>query len=141
MMKDRASVAVQMDEAVALSILAAARRAHPLEACGLLIGPANGPIRARTVARNIAADPMRRFEIDPGHLAQWQRRAREQDQRILGCWHSHPDNSLVPSMQDRAGADWPDLLWLIVGGDGMRLWRPRGAHFEPVPLVRCKAAA
>lgn len=141
MTEDRTSKPVQMDEAVALSILAAAARAHPLEACGLLIGPAGGKVAVGTVARNIAADPAHRFEIDPGHLARWQRLAREQGMCILGCWHSHPDGSPVPSAADRAGADWPALLWLVVAGGDMTLWRPQRRGFRPVRLVRCGRAA
>lgn len=130
-----------MADHAALSILGAARAAHPLEACGLLIGPSGGRIDAATVARNVATQPAHRFEIDPGHLAQWQRRAREQGRALIGCWHSHPDGRLEPSAHDHVGARWPGLLWLIVGGEAMALWQPMARGFRRVPLVRGAAAA
>ncbi len=136
-----ASEAVQMANRAALSILAAARAAHPLEACGLLIGPSEGRINAATIARNIAARREQQFEIDPGHLARWQRESREQGQRIIGCWHSHPNGQLAPSADDHHGAQWPGLLWLIVAGEAMALWRPAARGFQPVPLVRCGPAS
>ena len=141
MVQAPASASMEMDEAVALSILGWAAAAHPLEACGLLVGPTDGPILRATTARNLAPDPRVAFEIDPGHIAQWQRRAREQGHALLGCWHSHPDGGLTPSAADRAGATWPGLLWLILGNGAMRLWKPGGAGFVAVPLVRRHAAA
>lgn len=130
-----------MDERAALSILGWAAAAHPLEACGLLLGLAGGPIGEATLARNVADTPAHAFEIDPAHLLQWQRRARADGRRIIGCWHSHPDGRLEPSAADHAGALWPGLLWLIVGDGAMRLWRPVPEGFVAVPLVRRDGAA
>ena len=125
-----------MDETAAMSILQAAQAAHPLEACGLLLGTGTR-ITLATVAANVAPDPARHFEIDPAHLLHWQRRTRTDGQRIIGCWHSHPDGSATPSAADRAGAEGLDLLWLIAAGGHLRLWRVDGPGFAPVGLVRC----
>lgn len=113
----------------ARAIRAATQAAIPLEACGLLLGSASHITRA-TLARNVAAEPDRRFEIDPAHLLGMQRAAREAGLAILGCWHSHPNGRPAPSRHDAAGAATVGWLWLIaVPGGGLTLWRWSGSGF------------
>lgn len=119
-----------------MSILRAALAAHPLEACGLLLGDQPGRITAATVARNVADAPYSRFEIDPAHLIHWQRKAREEGLWLAGCWHSHPDGTIIPSRLDREGAEGLPFLWLIVAGDAMALWQLDAGGFRPMRLVR-----
>lgn len=114
---------MQLAAAARAQMLAAAARALPHEACGLLFGAA-GHIRTATIARNIAAEPWHRFEIDPAHLFAAQRRARTGPERLLGCWHSHPGGRPCPSVLDRAGVQDLAWLWLIVAGGAVRAFRP-----------------
>lgn len=119
-------------------ILGAARAAHPLEACGLLFGTP-GRILEATVARNVAATPRTRFEIDPAHLFDAHRRARQGPLSILGCWHSHPDGGPFPSTWDQEGVCDAGWLWLIAAGGRIRAFLPvadgqRISGFAEAPL-------
>lgn len=114
-------------------MLAATLAAGDDEACGLLFGAA-GLIRTATLARNIAADRRRRFEIDPAHLFEGHRQSRAGPDRLIGCWHSHPDGTAFPSRHDRAGVTDMAWLWLIVAGGEVRAFVPTAGGFDPVAL-------
>jgi proteasome lid subunit RPN8/RPN11 len=103
------------------------------EACGLLFGTA-GTIVEATVARNVAAEPWHRFEIDPAHLFDAHRRSRAGPHALIGCWHSHPNGNAQPSRHDRAGVADTDWLWLIVAGGRIRAWRPVPDGFAELVL-------
>ncbi|HTG37562.1 Mov34/MPN/PAD-1 family protein [Sphingomonas sp.] len=103
-------------------VTAAARAAHPLEACGLLLG-AGERVEQASVAANVAASPRDRFEIDPAHLLAAHRAARGGGLGIQGYWHSHPNGDPRPSATDAAMADPDGRLWAIVAGGDMRLYR------------------
>ncbi|HEX8486339.1 M67 family metallopeptidase [Sphingomonas sp.] len=109
------------------------------EACGLLLAK-DDDIMLAVPCRNVAADPARRFEIDPVALIAAHRAARAGGPAIVGHYHSHPDGSSLPSPRDAADAVPDGSLWLIVGADSARLWRavPHGLienRFDPVPCA------
>ena len=100
------------------AIADAGEAAYPAEACGLLVG-AKRPgdhwrVSRAEAARNVAADPRRRFEVDPGLRIGLERDLRGTDQRVIGHYHSHPDGPARPSATDLAMVHEPDLVWLIV---------------------------
>lgn len=92
-----------------------AAEAFPAECCGLLLGRA-GRIEMVVQAVNVAAQPTRRFEIDPATLLRTQREARERGKLLLGWYHSHPNGMPEPSVHDAAQAQEEGRLWLIVAG-------------------------
>lgn len=104
------------------AILAAARAAHPKEACGLLLGE-GAAIRAVTVAANVHSDPLRHFEIDPAALIAAHKAARGGGPALVGYWHSHPNGRVEPSAEDRAMAAGDGRLWAIVAGDALTIWQ------------------
>lgn len=93
----------------------------PEEGCGLLFG-SDSAVSGWQVARNVAATPMRHFEIDPAALFAALRAERAGGQTLAGCWHSHPSGDPTPSTTDAVMAQPDGKLWLILG-DGFRLWR------------------
>lgn len=123
-----------MESAAALQMCRAAAAAAPNEACGLLFGRADSIIREASVAANVAADRRRRFEIDPAHLFEAHRRHRAGPDRLIGCWHSHPNADGTPSRHDRAGVSDMGWLWLIVASGKIHAWKPTADGFEPVAL-------
>ena len=102
---------------------AAAAAAHPLEACGLLLGDGARVITARET-RNVHPNPARHFEIDPQALIDAHRAARGGNApQVLGYFHSHPTGDPVPSATDRVGAAHDGRVWAIIAGHDVRFWR------------------
>jgi proteasome lid subunit RPN8/RPN11 len=95
------------------AVSAHAMRDAPRECCGVLIGSAETVTEIAT-ARNIAERPTR-FLINPQDHLDAIRHARQRGLQVLGFYHSHPHSSAVPSETDRAEANYPDHLYLIVG--------------------------
>lgn len=95
--------------------------AEPREACGLLLGEGEW-ITTALPARNVAADPLRGFEIDPETLLAAHKAARAGGPRVMGCYHSHPGGDPRPSETDAALAAADGMLWLILAGRRHALW-------------------
>ena len=94
----------------------------PKEVCGLLIAATDTPnlIERVVFARNVAEDPLITFEIDPQTLIDAHRTARQKGERVVGCFHSHPNGKALPSTTDRARADENGFLWLIIATENNR---------------------
>ena len=129
-----------------LNAIAAETNASPaFEVCGLLLG-VDGSITSHRVARNVAEDPARAFEIDPATLLAAYREERGGGLSILGCYHSHPTGRPEPAARDAADAAPNGWLWLIAAGGRVALWRavrngPVHGRFEPVPFACLSVAA
>ncbi|MHC4696753.1 MAG: M67 family metallopeptidase [Planctomycetota bacterium] len=101
------------------TLVAHARRDHPAECCGILIGRANGPdvYADRAVeADNITdGDRSKTFQIDWRTLFSTVRAVRRShgQEQLIGFYHSHPDGSAEPSHRDTEAA-WPDYSYVIV---------------------------
>ena len=109
------------------------------EVCGLLLGDRTS-IADIAVAANVAADPARTFEVDPAVQFAAIRAARAGGAAVLGCYHSHPLGSTVPSDCDRAMIGRIGELWLITDGVSVRVWRANTlTSFAEVELVEATA--
>jgi len=117
------------------ALIAAARAAHPLEACGILLGKGRRITAARP-ARNVHASPRTHFEIDPQALIDAHRAARAPGGcQVLGYYHSHPQGPAAPSATDRAEASGDGRIWAIIAGEDVRLWRDGGAGFAALSFT------
>src|SRR5690554_2802929 len=103
------------------TLRAEARKAAPLECCGILLGAA-GRIDHAVPAANIAADPRTRFEIEPGALIAAYRAERAGGPKVAGFYHSHPDGPAAPSAIDRAMAAGDGRIWAIAGRGDITFW-------------------
>jgi desampylase len=112
-------------------LLAEAARAAPEESCGILLGT-DGLICEARLARNVATEPRRHFEIDPQALVDAHRSARSGGPPVLGYFHSHPGGPAEPSATDRAQAAHDGTIWAIVGEGGVTFWRDEEAGFVPL---------
>ncbi len=126
------------------AILAEAAGSPGVEICGLLLGDGDD-IRIARSCRNVAADPARRFEIDPAALLAAHRMARSAGDRVVGHYHSHPSGRPVPSPRDAADAAPDGTLWLIVADGQARMWRavpdgPVEGRFVPVAFATSSCA-
>jgi proteasome lid subunit RPN8/RPN11 len=108
------------------------------ECCGLLIGREQSIVESWP-ARNVAASPAVRYEIDPQDHFAAVRRARAIDLDVVGAYHSHPRSAPIPSPTDLVEAI-ADFLYVIVGPTGdapwqARVFRLREGNFEELTLV------
>jgi proteasome lid subunit RPN8/RPN11 len=129
---------IQISRATIDDIVAHARESVPGECCGLLLGQGAAIVRS-VRAVNIAADPTRRFEIDPRDHIAARRDARGRGLAVLGFYHSHPRSAAEPSPTDLAEASYPDHLYLIVslarGAPDLGLFRLHSGNFQATAFV------
>jgi proteasome lid subunit RPN8/RPN11 len=115
-----------------------AEAAAPEECCGLLLGTTD-LIAVALPARNDAAEPLRRYEINPADHFAAIRQARKLRLDVIGAYHSHPRSEPVPSPTDLNQA-FAAFIFVILGpsdGPRVRAWRLDEGNFAEVPLVRC----
>lgn len=115
-------------------LLSEARNSPEREICGLLFGTA-ARIESAERCANVAPDPDRVFEIDPGALFAAHRAARAGGPQLIGHYHSHPSGAAAPSARDADAAMGDGALWLILTAEEARLWRTvRAGAFDEVLL-------
>jgi proteasome lid subunit RPN8/RPN11 len=95
-------------------IVAHARRDHPNEACGLVIGPAGSDRPVRLVEMlNSAASPTF-YEFDSmEQLRIWNAMERADEEPVV-IYHSHTATEAYPSRTDIARAQEPGAHYLLV---------------------------
>ena len=132
-----------MGSAVAAEIRRQAEAAYPEECCGILLGrEVDGERRAERAmgAENVAEGSKReRYVVDPRAILAAEREAG--GMKVVGFYHSHPDQAAVPSATDAAGA-WEVYSYVIVSvragvAGEMRAWRlgEGGAGFMEEDVV------
>ncbi|MBX9796354.1 M67 family metallopeptidase [Sphingomonas sp.] len=104
------------------AIMHEASRDPAREVCGLLLGRGSS-VTVVVPCRNVAADPARRFEIDPAALIAAHRAARDGGPAVIGHYHSHPGGAAAPSSADTAMAAQDGAIWLILGAGEIAAWR------------------
>ncbi len=99
------------------AIRSEAARTYPHEACGALLGPGDGDVRAAIALPNAENEkPRVRFSVSPQDYLAVQDEADARGLKLLGFWHSHPDHPARPSETDRKYA-WEGLLTLVISVD------------------------
>ena len=95
-------------------LLEHARRQPHRECCGILAGQ-DGIITQAFPARNVAADPVRNYEIARTEIASLMAELRKRRLEFLGIYHSHPHwmDTNEPSLKDIALAH-PEAIHFIV---------------------------
>lgn len=126
---DRTAMDLTITPAAHAAILAAAARAAPHEACGLLLGTAHH-IETAQPAANVHPEPQRHFEIDPAALIAAHKAARSGGPQLVGYFHSHPNGLARPSATDAASAGGDGRIWAIAADGTVTLWRDAPSGFE-----------
>lgn len=115
------------------AILAHARFARPLEACGLLAMDSQGRMKMVYCLTNIDESPSS-FTVDPIEHFHALHHAERQGWHLEGVFHSHVAGPPVPSPRDvDAGID-PSWVHLIVGNGEVRAYRIRDGRVREEPL-------
>lgn len=122
-----------------------AERVFPDECCGFLFGTEDivGNREAKEILEvdnSKPGDKRRRFEISPQDYLQAEKYAIENDQALLGIYHSHPGHPAIPSEHDRVAAQ-PFFSYIIISvirgkTDHIRSWRLKeDSNFEEEDLT------
>ena len=83
------------------------------EVCGL-IGSKDGLSSHCYPIANIATAPQRLFVMDPAQQIAAMRSMRERGEELFAIYHSPPAGPSIPSATDRAQANYPETLYLII---------------------------
>lgn len=96
-------------------LLKHARRQPHRECCGILAGQ-DGLITQAFPAKNVAADPVRNYEIAPKEIVRLMEELRKRRLEFLGIYHSHPNwlDTNEPSPKDIALAHYSEAIYFIV---------------------------
>jgi [CysO sulfur-carrier protein]-S-L-cysteine hydrolase len=103
-----------LDPAVRDAIVAHARRDHPDEACGLVVGPAGSGRAERVVEMTNAARSMTRYEFEPAEQLRVYRDLDDRDEEVVVVYHSHTATEAYPSRTDVRYASQPDAHYVLV---------------------------
>lgn len=101
------------------AMLAACKAAHPYEACGLLGGRDEWAF-VHVPVPNAAADPARRFDMDPREFGRALRDLGARSLAVVAVYHSHPRTAPAPSRADIEEFSYPDAYSIIVGLASLR---------------------
>lgn len=120
---------IQLSEEHLLTIYTHAETTYPEECCGVILGYLD--VKTKTVIKIITTEnawsqesasdledavteysKRKRYAIAPQSLFQIQKQARNESLDIIGIFHSHPDNSAIPSECDRVLA-WAKYSYII----------------------------
>ena len=129
---------VLLPDAVFRAMVDHARVWSPDEACGLVAGV--GGAATRLYPLDNAEPSPHRFTLDPADHFSALQHADEDDEGIIGLFHSHPASAPVPSAADLEGGGDPDWLHFILGIEegriAVRAYRYLGGSASSVEVER-----
>ena len=99
------------------------------EICGL-IAARNGHASRCYPIPNIAAEPQRRYIMDPAGQINALRDMRENNEELFAIYHSHPSSPAEPSATDMAEASYPEALYLIISLNTKGVLEIRGFRLQ-----------
>jgi proteasome lid subunit RPN8/RPN11 len=103
-----------IDRATRDAIVEHARRDHPDEACGVVVGPAGSDRPARLVPMLNAAMSPTFYEFDSGDLLRLYREMDDNDEEPVVIYHSHTATEAYPSRTDISLAQEPGAHYVLV---------------------------
>ena len=103
-----------IDRATYDAIVAHAKRDHPVEACGLVAGPAGCDRPERFVEMVNAAGSPTFYEFDSVDLLRVYREMDDRDEEPVVIYHSHTATEAYPSVTDIGLASEPGAHYVLV---------------------------
>ena len=103
-----------IDRATYDAIVAHAKRDHPLEACGLVAGPAGSDRPERYLEMVNAAGSPTFYEFDSVDLLRVYREMDDRDEEPVVIYHSHTATEAYPSRTDIDLAMEPNAHYVLV---------------------------
>lgn len=119
-------------------VVAHCRSRYPKEACGLLAGK-DGIVTQVYPMRNIEDSPIG-YAMDPREQLQVEKQMRQQQQQLLGIYHSHTGSAAYPSPVDVRLALSPDIAYVLVSlkdqqRPEFKSYRINGQAITPEPVT------
>ena len=102
---------VKLPVAAQKLIIEHAREGKPEEICGILRGKGLEAYEALR-GKNIASERIENYEVDPQTLLR-QFDFEDQDEEMMGIYHSHPVSVAYPSATDAWNAHYPESIYFI----------------------------
>jgi len=126
----------RLPSAIAAALLQQARASPTEEICGLIAADARGVTRYFPIA-NVAADRIRRFELDPKGQIDALREMRRRGEELKAIYHSHPRGPAEPSRLDIERHEYPEAICLVIALDppALRAFRIRDKRPQEVVLT------
>jgi proteasome lid subunit RPN8/RPN11 len=109
-----AGTVLTLEAAILDAIVAHARRDHPDEACGFVVGPIGSDQALRHIPMTNAARSMTFYELEPQEYLRVARELDDRDEEPVVVYHSHTATEAYPSRTDVSLAGWPDAHYLLV---------------------------
>jgi len=98
-------------------ILEQAQQSPGKEICGLVSSRKSNnnhqPVHCYPIA-NISSEPNHRYLMDPRLQIDTFRIMRDRDEELYAIYHSHPESSASPSVEDLRQASYPEALHIII---------------------------
>ena len=141
---------IQIQRANVIAIMESAEIAYPFECCGLLIGQikneSNYFVNEFKPSPNVAkGNHKTNFEIDHKIRLKIMKDLRDGPNKVIGHYHSHPNQTSEPSTKDLDMAFEPELVWLIIAVENGEANLPRayilnksGKNFQEIELNEFK---
>ncbi len=133
---------LKLDAAILEEIVAHARRDHPDEACGMVVGPIGSDQPTRLVPMLNAARSMTFYEFDSQEYLKAWSEADDRDEEPVVIYHSHTATEAYPSRSDVSYAGWPQAHYLLVSTRDPQVTEVRSYRIvdgvvteEPVQLI------
>jgi proteasome lid subunit RPN8/RPN11 len=103
------------------------------EVCGVVLAGANNKLRFHFL-RNLSPESWS-FEISKADIKDAREKAIQNDERVIGLFHSHIASEAIPSSGDLAKTPMRYLQLIYdICGLNVRLWRVKKVNDEKVPF-------
>jgi proteasome lid subunit RPN8/RPN11 len=103
-----------IDQATYDAIVAHAKRDHPVEACGMVVGPAGTDRAERFIEMVNAAGSPTFYEYDSTDLLELYKEMDDRDEEPVVIYHSHTATEAYPSVTDIKLAGEPNAHYVLV---------------------------
>ena len=103
-----------IDQATYDALVAHAKRDHPVEACGMVAGPAGSDRPSRHIEMVNAAGSPTFYEYDSTDLFQLYKELDDNDEEPVVIYHSHTATEAYPSVTDITLAREPGAHYVLV---------------------------
>ena len=105
---------LQIDQATYDALVEHAKRDHPVEACGMVVGPIGSDRPTRHVEMVNAAGSPTFYEYDSTDLFQLYKEMDDRDEEPVVIYHSHSATEAYPSVTDINLAGEPGAHYVLV---------------------------